>query len=130
MSNGIGFAIPIDIAAYVFENIVEHGQVVRGWLGISAEEITPSVAEAFNLKSLRGLVLTNIEANGPAEKAGLQVGDIITHIDNTNVGNGNIGMHQIAQTKPGKKINIRAMRKGESQSFLVEIGLRPHTKSD
>ena len=129
-SNGIGFAIPIDIAAYVFENIVEHGQVVRGWLGISAEEITPSVAEAFNLKRLRGLVLTDIEANGPAEKAGLQIGDIITHIDNTNVGNGNIGMHQIAQTKPGTKINIRAIRKGESQSFLVEIGLRPHTKSD
>ena len=129
-SNGIGFAIPIDIAAYVFENIVEHGKVVRGWLGISAEEITPSVAEAFNLKKLRGLVLTDIETNGPAEKAGLQVGDIITHIDNTSVGNGNIGMHKIAQTKPGTTINIRAMRKGDAQDFLVEIGLRPNKKSD
>jgi len=129
-SNGIGFAIPIDIASYVFENIVEHGQVVRGWLGISAEEITPSVAEAFNLKSLRGLVLTDIEAQGPADKAGLQVGDIITHIDNATVGNGNAGMHQIAQTKPGTKINIRAMRKGDSKSFLVDIGLRPQIKSD
>lgn len=129
-SNGIGFAIPIDIASYVFENIVEHGQVVRGWLGISAEEITPSVAEAFNLKSLRGLVLTDIEVQGPADKAGLQVGDIITHIDNATVGNGNAGMHQIAQTKPGTKINIRAMRKGDSKSFLVDIGLRPQIKSD
>ena len=129
-SNGIGFAIPIDIASYVFENIVEHGEVVRGWLGISAEEITPSVAEAFNLKSLRGLVLTDIETYGPAEKAGLQIGDIITHIDNTSVGNGNIGMHKIAQTKPGTSIHIRAMRKGESQDFLVEIGLRPNNKSD
>ena len=129
-SNGIGFAIPIDIASYVFENIVEHGKVVRGWLGISAEEITPSVAEAFNLKALRGLVLTDIETNGPAEKAGLQIGDIITHIDNTSVGNGNIGMHKIAQTKPGTTINIRAMRKGDAQDFLVEIGLRPNKKSD
>ena len=129
-SNGIGFAIPIDIASYVFENIVEHGEVVRGWLGISAEEITPSVAEAFNLKALRGLVLTDIEPNGPAEKAGLQIGDIITHIDNTSVGNGNIGMHKIAQTKPGTYISIRAMRKGDSQDFLVEIGLRPNNKSD
>ena len=129
-SNGIGFAIPIDIASYVFENIVEHGEVVRGWLGISAEEITPSVAEAFNLKALRGLVLIDIEPNGPAEKAGLQIGDIITHIDNTSVGNGNIGMHKIAQTKPGTYISIRAMRKGDSQDFLVEIGLRPNNKSD
>lgn len=129
-SNGIGFAIPIDIASYVFENIVEHGEVVRGWLGISAEEITPSVAEAFNLKALQGLVLTDIEPNGPAEKAGLQIGDIITHIDNTSVGNGNIGMHKIAQTKPGTHIHIQAIRKGESQDFLVEIGLRPKNKSD
>ncbi len=129
-SNGIGFAIPIDIASYVFENIVEHGKVVRGWLGISAEEITPSVAEAFNLKALRGLVLTDIETNGPAEKAGLQIGDIITHIDNISVGNGNVGMHKIAQTKPGTTINIRAMRKGDAQDFLVVIGLRPNKKSD
>lgn len=128
-SNGIGFAIPVDIASYVFQNIVEHGKVVRGWLGISAEEITPSVAEAFNLNGLRGLVLTNIEVNGPAAKAGLQIGDIITHIDETSVGNGNIGMHKIAQTKPGTKINIRAVRKGASQSFLVEIGLRPNKNS-
>ena len=124
-SNGIGFAIPVDIASYVFENIVEHGEVVRGWLGISAEEITPSIAEAFNLNGLRGLVLTDIEANGPADKAGLQTGDIITHIDKSSVGNGNIGMHKIAQTKPGTIINISAIRKGEAQSFLVEIGLRP-----
>ena len=128
-SNGIGFAIPVDIASYIFQNIVEHGKVVRGWLGISAEEITPSVAEAFNLNGLRGLVLTNIEVNGPAAKAGLQIGDIITHIDETSVGNGNIGMHKIAQTKPGTKINIRAVRKGASQSFLVEIGLRPNKNS-
>ena len=128
-SNGIGFAIPVDIASYVFENIVEHGKVVRGWLGISAEEITPSVAEAFNLNDLRGLVLTNIEANGPADKAGLQIGDIITHIDNTSVGNGNLGMHKIAQTKPGTTLNIRAVRKGASQRFLVTIGLRP-SKND
>ena len=124
-SNGIGFAIPVDIASYVFENIVEHGKVVRGWLGISAEEITPSVAEAFNLNGLRGLVLTNIEANGPADKAGLKIGDIITHIDNSSVGNGNVGMHKIAQTKPGTMISINAVRKGEEQRFLVEIGLRP-----
>ncbi len=128
-SNGIGFAIPMDIASYVLENIINQGEVVRGWLGITVEEITPPIAEAFNLNDVRGLVLTNIASDGPAEKAGLKVGDIITHIGESSIGNGNAGMHQVAQTKPGTKINIRAIRKGSAQSFLVEIGRRPEESS-
>lgn len=128
-SNGIGFAIPMDIATYVFENIINEGEVVRGWLGITVEEITPAIAEAFNLNDVRGLVLTNIANEGPAQRAGLRVGDLITHIDDIATGNGNAGMHQVAQTKPGAKINVRALRNGAAQSFLVEVGRRPDENS-
>lgn len=128
-SNGIGFAIPMDIATYVFENIINEGEVVRGWLGITVEEITPAIAEVFNLNDVRGLVLTNLASAGPAQRAGLRVGDIITHIDDIATGNGNAGMHQVAQTKPGTKINVRALRNGAAQSFLVEVGRRPTENS-
>lgn len=128
-STGIGFAIPMDIASYVLDSIITSGEVVRGWLGITVEEITPAIAEAFRLNDVRGLVLINIAKNGPAEQAGLKMGDIITHIDDIEIGTGNAGMHQIAQTPPGSKINIRAIRKGAAQSFLVTIGRRPAESS-
>ena len=128
-SNGIGFAIPVDVATYVLESIINNGEVVRGWLGITAEEITPSIAEAFNLQGVRGLVLTNIAQNGPAARAGLLVGDILTHIDDVAIGNGNAGMHQIAQIAPDTEINVRVIRSGAAQSFLVTIGRRPTDSS-
>jgi len=124
-SNGIGFAIPNDIAMYVLNSIIKHGKVIRGWLGISAEEITPSIAESFALSTDSGLVLISIVRGGPADRAGLNVGDIITHINGVKVGSGNDGMHQIAQIAPGSKITILALRAGAAQSFLVTIGQIP-----
>ncbi len=124
-SNGIGFAIPVDIASYVLDSIVIRGRVVRGWLGVVVEEITPSLAEALALENLNGLVLTDIKVNSPAAKAGLQIGDIITHIDETPIVDGNLSMHSIAQTPPGQKISLRVLHQGAEKSFLVVIGQRP-----
>lgn len=124
-SSGIGFAIPVDIASYVLDSIVLKGRVIRGWLGVVVEDITPSLAEALALENLNGLVLTDIKPNSPAETAGLQIGDIITHIDGTAIVDGNMSMHSIAQTPPGQKINLRVLHQGAEKSFLVEIGQRP-----
>lgn len=128
-SNGIGFAVPNDVSQYVLSSIIKNGEVVRGWLGISAEEITPAIAESFSLNIDTGLVLTNIAQSGPADTAGLQIGDIITHINEIEVGSGNAGMHQIAQIMPGNKITILAIRNGAAQSFLVEIGKKPNNNN-
>jgi serine protease DegS len=126
-SNGIGFAIPNDIAMYVLNSIIQHGKVIRGWLGISAEEITPTIAETFALNTDSGLMLLSVVRGGPADRAGLKVGDIVTHINKVKVGSGNDSMHQIAQTTPGSHITILALRDGAAQSFLVEIGQIPES---
>lgn len=124
-SNGIGFAIPVKTAQYVLQNIIDQGEVVRGWLGVSVEDITPTIAEAFKLKAQRGLIVTNVIPNGPANKAGITVGDIITHINDELIGSGNAGMHQIAQTSPGEKIGVRLFRNGAALSLLAEVGKKP-----
>ncbi len=128
-ADGIGFAIPLNTAEFVLKQIVRHGEVTRGWLGVTVEGITPSIAEAFDLSSSHGLILTNIAKGGPADKAGLKPGDIITHIDDLKISDGNASMHQIGQTEPGTKVNVRAIHNGAAQSFLVEIGKRPRGNS-
>lgn len=124
-STGIGFAIPAETARHVLENIIQHGRVVRGWLGISIEEITPSLNQRLQLGELKGLLVTSVAENGPAGKAGIRMGDILTHIGNQLIDNGNSSMHEIAHTPPGTKIPIRLVREGSAQSILVTIGERP-----
>jgi serine protease DegS len=128
-SAGIGFAIPNEVAIYVLDRIIADGIVIRGWLGITAEAITPAIASTFKLNNVSGLVLTNVMPEGPAAAAGLQSGDIITHIDNIAAGDGNRGMHQVAKLRPGSQITIRAIRMGAEQSFLLTVGRRPMENS-
>ena len=124
-STGIGFAIPIDVAKFVLGDLLAHGHVKRGWMGISAEELTPTLAEQFGLDLKQGLILTAIASGGPAEKAGLRVGDIITHIEKEPIGSGNAGMHIVAQTPPGDIITVRIMRGAMAMSVAVTVTERP-----
>lgn len=124
-STGIGFAIPADTARYVLENIIEHGEVVRGWLGISVEDITANLSNLLQLGDIQGLAVTSVAANGPADRAGIRMGDVLTHIDGQLIESGNMSMHKIAQTSPGTQIPVRLLREGSAQSLLVTIGDRP-----
>lgn len=124
-STGIGFAIPIDVAKFVLGDLLAHGHVKRGWMGISAEELTPTLAEQFGLDLNYGLILTSIASGGPAEKAGLRVGDIVTHIEDEPIGSGNTGMHIVAQTPPGEVITVRIVRGAMAMSLAVTVVERP-----
>lgn len=124
-STGIGFAIPIDVAKFVLGDLVAHGHVKRGWMGISVEELTPTLAEQFGLDLNKGLILTSIAAAGPAEKAGLRIGDIITHIEEASIASGNAGMHIVAQTSPGDMITVRIIRGATAMSVAVTVSERP-----
>ncbi len=123
-SNGIGFAIPVDTADYVFNSIIKQGKVIRGWLGISVEDITPALAETFNLKTA-GLAVTQIVPTGPAARAGLQAGDIITHLNDQAIDSGNIGMHTVAEFTPNETVKLRIVRDGSEQNLTVTVGKRP-----
>jgi len=124
-STGIGFAIPGETALHVLKNIIEHGRVVRGWLGVSVEDITGGLSQMLQLGEIQGLLITSVSPNGPAASAGIKTGDIITHVDQQPVQSGNISMHKIAQTLPGTIVSIRLLREGSAQSVLVPIGERP-----
>ncbi|MDM8351179.1 Do family serine endopeptidase AlgW [Pseudomonas sp. sp1636] len=124
-SQGIGFAIPVKLALEVMQAIIEQGQVIRGWLGIEVQPLTQELAESFGLEGRPGIVVAGIYRDGPAQKAGLQPGDLILNIDGEAAGDGRRSMNQVARTKPGEKIRIEIMRNGERQNLSAEIGVRP-----
>ncbi|WP_261841777.1 S1C family serine protease [Aliamphritea ceti] len=124
-SLGIGFAIPSNQAIVVMKDLIEHGRVIRGWLGIEAQEMTAQLAESFALKENRGLIIAGIYRDGPAHLGGLQPGDIMLEIEGEKIIDGRTSMRQIAQVRPGSQIQIKALRDGEMQDFSVEIIERP-----
>ena len=124
-SQGIGFAIPVKLALEVMKSIVEHGQVIRGWLGIEVQPLSQELAESFGMKDRPGIVVAGIFREGPAAKAGLQLGDVILSINGEPAGDGRKSMNQVARIKPTDKITIEVMRNGQQLKLIAEVGLRP-----
>ena len=124
-SQGIGFAIPVSLAKDVMTQIIQHGVVQRGWLGIAIQDITPQLAESFKLDSPDGVIVTNLIRKGPADLAGLDRGDVITHIDGTAVSNMYQLLHTVSKIKPGTEIVILGVRKGKKFKKKAEVVQRP-----
>jgi serine protease DegS len=128
-SQGIGFSIPSRLATEVMQAIVTHGRVIRGWLGIEVQALTPELAESFGLQGRPGIVVAAVYRDGPAQRAGLLPGDLILSIDGKPASNGRLSMHQVARTQPGQKVSIDVLRNGETHSFTAEVGVRPASAS-
>jgi serine protease DegS len=124
-SNGIGLAIPVSTVMKVVDDIIEHGRPLRGWLGIEVLEWTEQLAYSLNLSGPpRGVVITNTARSGPADRAGLQRGDIILEISKEMILDAHQAMNLITNEKPGSKVTIKIDRYGHEQEITVEIGLR------
>jgi serine protease DegS len=126
-SIGIGFAIPADIAVSIMNDIITSGEAIRGWLGIEAQTLNPNVIRTYNLGNVNGVLITSTYPNGPADKAGIKPGDILTHINDKPVGNGREGMNLIAQVRPNDTVQITALRNGQKQQLTAIAGKRPST---
>lgn len=124
-SQGIGLAIPIDIATKVMTDIIRHGQVVRGWLGLEVTQLTPALASQLNLQQTSGVIITNTHSNGPAERAGLIPGDIIISIDKKPIKNGQEGLLEVANIEPGKDIDVKIIRNNQTLTISLIVGVRP-----
>ncbi len=123
-SQGIGLAIPSNIAANILTQIITYGQVLRGWLGIEVQDITPALAESFNLNSLEGALIAGVQRNSPAREMGLLPGDIIHAINNKTVKLGNDALNLIAQTPPNTTIKLDILRDGEHLNLQGSVGQR------
>ncbi len=124
-SQGIGFAIPIDLARDVMQQIIEHGEVIRGWLGVAIQDLTEELAQSFQLESLDGVIISNIIRNGPADQAGLGRGDVITHVNGKAVKDVRTALTLISQARPGTTVKLSGIRRGERIEVEATVLQRP-----
>ena len=124
-SQGIGFAIPVSLAKQVMEQIIQHGSVVRGWIGVEVQEITPELAESFNLPKDGGVIIAGVLNGGPADRAGVKPGDILAEINGAHVTDSATMLSQIAALQPGKSANLKVLRNRNQTQLQVVIGKRP-----
>lgn len=122
---GIGFAIPSKLAEKVMTDIVEKGRVVRGWLGVGIQNITPDLAETFNLDKPEGVVVTEIMEDSPAEKADLKVEDVIIGLNGERIKNVTHLSTRVGSTDPGTKVQLKILRDGDEKTVSVTIGEYP-----
>lgn len=122
---GIGFAIPINMAKHVMDQILTKGKVVRGWLGVSIQNLTEDLAASFKYKGTDGALVGQVQENTPAAKSGLKQGDIIINYNGTPIKNVNELRNLVASTSPGEKVPVEVLRGGSSKTIQVTIGELP-----
>jgi len=122
---GIGFAIPVNLARGVIREILERGHVVRGWSGIQADDFTDDLAAYYRLPH-GGVVITGLYPNGPAANAGLRVGDILLAVNGRSLRNAQDGLTQVASEKPGVTVKLRIQRGAEVREVECKVVQRPN----
>ena len=125
-SLGIGFAIPISIVQEVMNQIIRQGRVIRGYIGVEPQDLTPELTEALQLPTQqKGAIIAGVMRNGPAEKAGVHTGDVLVSIDETPVHDTTQVLNTIARLAPGSTAQFHFLRNGEEIELPISIGMRP-----
>ncbi|HEX9802413.1 MAG TPA: DegQ family serine endoprotease [Gammaproteobacteria bacterium] len=118
---GIGFAIPINMAREIMNQLIEHGEVRRGVLGAQAQDLTPELASAFNIERQQGAVVTQVTGGSPADKAGLQAGDVITELNGRSVQNAADVRNRIGLLRIGQQVEMKIVRDGKGRTIRARV---------
>ncbi len=124
---GIGFTIPSDLAIGVMKQIIKHGRVIRGWLGVAGEDVTPALARAFGLKIVKGVLISAVLRDGPADQAGVRPGDVITEINGQELKNAYDILNIVSVLRPGSKVSLEGLRGSTPFNAEVILAERPST---
>ncbi len=125
-SEGIGFAIPSSIAFDIVDSLTKTGKVVRGWMGVAIQEITPALAKSFKLPEQRkGVLISDVNENGPSHAAGIKRGDVVVAFNGKDVQSVSQLRNLVARTGVGKDAEIKVLREGKEQTLKVKVAERP-----
>jgi serine protease Do len=127
-NQGIGFAIPVNMAKYVMDQILKHGKVVRGYIGVGIQDVTPELARVFHVPAEKGALVSSVDANSPGGKAGLQRGDVITELNGEPVEGSNDLRLKVGTMTPGTTIHLKVDRNGEMRDVALNLGEAPTGK--
>jgi len=121
-AQGIGFAIPINMAKYILSQLKERGKVMRGWLGVMIQEVTPEIAHALGLKEVKGALVADVTPGSPADKADIRRGDVIIEYNGKKIEEMNELPRLVANTPVGKSVPIKIWRNGKIKQLTVKVG--------
>ncbi|HEX4884967.1 MAG TPA: trypsin-like peptidase domain-containing protein [Casimicrobiaceae bacterium] len=127
-SMGIGFAIPVSLARDVLEQIIEKGEVTRGWFGVEPQDVDADVARALALDRAEGVLIRGVQRGGPADKAGLRVRDVVVDVEGRPTQNTTTLLARIAQLQPGSSARVTVLREGKPMAVEVTVGRRPRAE--
>lgn len=124
-SQGIGFAIPANLAKTVMTQIIEHGRSIRGWLGVEVQDITLELAESFGLDDTKGVLVAGVLQGGPADRAGLRPGDIVTELNDQELTSSDVLIDAVTAIVPDSEIALTILRDGKTRTLKARVGERP-----
>ncbi|HMK74937.1 MAG TPA: Do family serine endopeptidase [Thermodesulfobacteriota bacterium] len=122
---GIGFAIPINLAKTIMQELIKTGKVVRPWVGIGLQDITPDLMKFFNLKEKEGALISQVYSGSPAERVGLKVGDVVIEVDGVKIKSSQDVVHEVLKKKVGQKVNLVILRGGKRLEISVTTAQMP-----
>ena len=124
-NQGIGFAVPVNVARNVMDQIIKNGKVTRAYLGVMAQEVTPAIAKAFHESEVRGALVGDVTPDSPASRAGIQKGDIILDLNGKAVNNSQQLRMHVSLMQPGSNVNVTVLRDGVQKNFNVKLAELP-----
>jgi serine protease Do len=124
-NEGIGFAVPVNLAREVMEQLMDHGKVNRAYLGIMVQDVTPGIAKAMGLNTMKGVLIGDVTPSGPAQKSGIKRGDVIIDVNGQPVADSRELRMGISMMKPDSPVKLRILRDGNQSDVNVTLGERP-----